>query len=212
MSNLPTLTADKQREIENHPFFTLLLSGNIPTDLYALYLWEQRGRYEAIEDWLEDQGVFDDMPALKRYEKVRDDFEELWKGVLGKKFMPQPSMSTTDMQKRLKEIVEDDIEDTMQAMAHVFAMHGDLLNLSTRITGKVPGAGRMFTFDESFDSLRSKIDAKCTDAMADEAIKSMDLKLELFDHLWDLYRDDYPVVIDDIVTSNRKIPKIVLDA
>lgn len=186
MSNLRSLTANKLQEVESHPFYQKLLSGQITDERYAIYLWEQLGRYDAIEDWLEPLGIFSGMEALKRYEHVRDDFEEIWKGMLGKKTMPQPSRSTTDMQKRIKHLVEDDINDTMQALAHAYAMHGDLLELSTRIDlNKLPGANKMFQFSESVDSLRAKLDAKLTDAMAEEVNYSYDLKIRMFNFCMD---------------------------
>lgn len=183
MSNLRSLTAEKLKEVESHPFYQKLLKGEITDERYALYLWEQRGRYEAIEDWLDPLNVFSGMEALKRYELVRDDFEELWKDTLGKKFMPQPSLSTTDMQKRLKALVEDDINDSMQGLAHAYAMHGDLLELSTKIDlAKLPGSNKMFQFSESVDSLRAKLDAKLTDEMVSEVIYSYDLKIRMFNY------------------------------
>lgn len=206
MSTLKTLVQEKQQKIEEHPFYKLLLSGNISPELYALYLWEQRGRYEAIEDWLEGSTAFEGMEALKRYEKVRDDFEEIWKGQLGKKFMPQPSRSTTDMHKRLKELVEDDINDTMQGLAHVYVMHGDLLRISKQMQDKVPGTGRMFDFEMPVADLQTLLENKLTDEMAEEASYSMDLKLCMFDMLWEIANPETHYCVDDCLHKNPPDP------
>lgn len=206
MPNLKTLVQEKQQKIEEHPFYQLLLSGNIAPELYALYLWEQRGRYEAIEDWLEGSTAFDGIESLKRYEQVRDDFEEIWKGQLGKKFMPQPSRSTTDMAKRLKELVEDDINDTMQGLAHVYVMHGDLLRISKHMQDKVPGTGRIFDFDEPIADLQNKLENKLMDEMAEEAGYSIDLKLYMFDMLWEIANPDTQSCVDDCLHKNPPDP------
>jgi len=188
----------KLDEVKAHPFYQKILSGDITDKRYALYLWEQRGRYEAIEDWLKGLNVIDDMPALLRYNKVRDDFEELWKGMLGNKYMPQPSFSTTETQKRLKEIVEDEIADNMQALAHVYAMHGDLLELSKVIDlNKLPGSNTMFQWGEDIDKLIEQLDSKLTDEMAEEVIYAYDLKIRMFNYLM-------AIDISRIIFSNLK--------
>jgi len=193
MSNLKLLTKMKYDEVKAHPFYQKILDGNVTDKRYALYLWEQRGRYEAIEDWLEGLGVIDDMPELLRYNKVRDDFEELWVEQMGNKFMPQPSFSTTEMQKRLKELVEDDINDNMQGLAHVYAMHGDLLELSKVIDlDKIPGSNTMFQWSEDVDALIKELDAKLTDEMAEEVIYSYDLKIRMFNYLMSI---DIPRIV-----------------
>jgi len=206
MSMLKTLVEEKQKKIEEHPFYKLLLSGNISPEMYALYLWEQRGRYEAVEDWLEGSTAFNGLENLKRYEQVRDDFEEIWKTQLGRKFMPQPGRSTTDMAKRLKELVEDEINDTMQGLAHVYTMHGDLLRISAEMQGKVPGAGRMFDFAEPVEDLQTKLEEKLTDEMAKEAGYSQDLKLCMFDMLWEIANPETDSCVDDCVHKNPPDP------
>ena len=193
MSNLKLLTKMKYDEVKAHPFYQKILDGNVTDKRYALYLWEQRGRYEAIEDWLEGLGVIDDMPELLRYDRVRDDFEELWVGQMGNKFMPQPSLSTTDMQKRLKHIVEDEISDNMQGLAHVYAMHGDLLELSKVIDlDKIPGSNTMFQWTKDVDKLIAQLEDKLTDEMAEEVIYSYDLKIRMFNYLMSI---DIPKIV-----------------
>lgn len=197
MSNFKALTASKLKEVESHPFYLKLLSGEITDERYALYLWDQSYRYGAIEDWMEDTPVFDGIEAIKRYGRVRDDFKELWKGKLGKKYMPQPSWSATDLAKRLKEIKEDDIEDTMQGLAHIYAMHGDLLRLSRKVDlKKLPGSNKMFQFEGKVDELLAKLEAKITDKMADEILKAYDLKIRMFNYLM-------KIDISKIIHDNR---------
>lgn len=187
MSQFKTLTAEKLKQVKNHPFYQKLLTGNITEERYAFYLWDQSYRYGAIEDWLADTTVFQGMEALKTYDSVRDDFRELWQTKMGKNHMPQPSRSATDMAKRLKEIREDDIEDTMQGLAHVWAMHGDLLELSKSLDlSKLPGSNTMFQWTESVESLQSKLEAKMSDAYVPEINNAYDLKLRMFDYLMDI--------------------------
>lgn len=177
----------KQKEVESHPFHLKLLSGDITDERYAFYLWEQSYRYGAIEDWMEDTSVFDGIESIKRYHYVRDDFKELWKKKLGKKYMPQPSWSATDLAKRLKEIKEDDIEDTMQGLAYIYTMHGDLLKLARKVDlNKLPGSNKMFQFDSSVDELLVKLEAKITDTMTDEILKAYNLKIRMFNYLNDM--------------------------
>lgn len=197
MSNFKALTAAKLAELESHPFYKKLISGDITKERYALYLWDQAYRYGAIEEWMEGTTVFDGIEAIKRYPSVNADFKELWKDNLGRKHMPQPSWSATDMAKRLKVIKEDDIEDTMQGLAHIYAMHGDLIRLSKKIdVSKLPGSNKMFKFSENADELMAKLESKITPAMAGEINQAYDLKIRMFNYLMNIN-------LEDIIYDNK---------
>lgn len=187
MTDLDTLIAQKRNEIESHDFFKLMASGKINPEYYAWYIWQQRHRYERLEEYAVELGVYDEFPELQRYELIRDDFEEIWKGQLGRKRPPNVvTLASTDFMKRLKEIFEDEEEDSMQILAYIYVVViGDMK--ASELAGKVPGSARIHTFKGDIDALREKLKAKLASSatpMEDE-IESMFANTKyLYDLVW----------------------------
>ena len=87
-TKLKELVAKEKSEVVNHDFMQLMKSGNINPELYAIYLWNQLKRYQMVEDCADQENLFDGIEDVKRYNAIRDDFEEIWYDQLGKKRAP----------------------------------------------------------------------------------------------------------------------------
>ena len=79
MSNLKDLTWEHHKDAERQEFVKVLMSGKINPDLYATYLWNQHKKYDLLEALAGAQGLLDDLPDIRRKQKIEADFLELWK-------------------------------------------------------------------------------------------------------------------------------------
>jgi len=182
-NNLKVMLDDIHKEAESHDFVSVLMSGKINPDLYGLYLWSQMKRYQVLEDYCDELGVFDDFPELKRHDRIKADFKEMLK-LTGQKrapnFIPQ---SVVDYMKTLKAIFEDEEEDSMQLFAHVYTLHMGDLSGGQMIKPNVPGSGTMYDFDTDVEELKSKVREKLSDDMEPQARACFVDSIKLFDDL-----------------------------
>lgn len=180
-------TAAIKEQAESTDFFKLMASGSISPEFYAIYLWQQIRRYDYLEDRAEQLGLLKDFPSLTRYKKTRADYDEIWKGMLNKKYMcPYELRATTDFQKRVKAIFEDDLEDSMQIYAYMWVMYQTNLVGRQYLKDKVPGTATFFDFDTDIANLESRLNAGLTEDMAEWAIHAYENNIQLYNELWTL--------------------------
>ena len=188
MADIDALIEKRREEMRNHELYKLMKSGSINPETYAWLLWQCRWRYERLEDYAEELGIFDEFPELRRYDRIRDDFEEIWKKQLGNKRPPHIAAEpATDFMKHIKELFEDEEQDNMQILAYMYVLHvGDIV-AGKDLLGKVPGSGKIMQFDGDVEELRTKVKNKLKTSktdMSDELEECFRLMKNLYDRVW----------------------------
>ena len=172
MSNLKDLTWEHHKDAERQEFVKVLMSGKINPDLYATYLWNQHKKYDLLEALAGALGLLDDLPDIRRKQKIEQDFLELWKN-------DTPPMITNSTQHYIKHM-KDIITDRNAIMAHVYVLHMGDLSGGQMIAKRVPGQGRMYKFDKGHDELKEIVRSKLNDDMADVATLCFDFATKMF--------------------------------
>ncbi len=183
MSNLKQLTWEHHQNAERQDFVKVLMSGKINPKFYATYLWNQHKKYDILEAMAFAQGCLDGLVDIKRKMKIEQDFVELWKD----DEMPVLVESTHEYMRHMKTIMTD----TDKLMAHVYVLHMGDLSGGQMIKKKVPGEGRMYTFDTDKAELKEAIRAKTNDSMAEEAKWVFDSATKLFQELMEIDIEHY---------------------
>lgn len=154
---------------EKHPFVVLLLSGRLPKDAYAEFLFNQAMCYYALEQRARQQGLLDGIEAICRAALIEQDAEELERN-------PRVHQSTRDY------IAYIDTVTPERMWAHIYGRHfGDLYG-GQMLKKVVPGAGRMYEFEDRA-GLITKVREKLSDSLANEANLVLDYALRLFDEI-----------------------------
>ena len=73
--SLKDLVQDIHTKAENEAFAKLLMSGDINPTQYATYLFNQEAAYRAVEAQADKHGILDDIPEIRRAEKIKEDFK-----------------------------------------------------------------------------------------------------------------------------------------
>ena len=183
MSNLKQLTWEHHQNAERQDFVKVLMSGKINPKFYATYLWNQHKKYDILEAMAFAQGCLDGLVDIKRKLKIEQDFVELWKD----DEMPVLVESTHEYMRHMKTIMTD----PDKLMSHVYFLHMGDLSGGQMIKKKVPGEGRMYTFDTDKAELKEAIRAKTNDSMAEEAKWVFDSATKLFQELMEIDIEHY---------------------
>ena len=101
--------------------------------------------------------------------------------------MPVLVESTHEYMRHMKTIMTD----PDKLMAHVYVLHMGDLSGGQMIKKKVPGEGRMYTFDTDKAELKEAIRAKTNDSMAEEAKWVFDSATKLFQELMEIDIEHY---------------------
>lgn len=172
MTTLKELTHNNHELAEAHPFTKLLLSGNIPENVYADFLYNQQAIYYSLEAVAKRKGLLNGLDGLERNEQIGNDFDNL------------PKSKTTLYPSTLKYInyiTNRNLSDN-QILAHLYVRHmGDLYG-GQMIKKVVPGNATMYNFSnrsELITALRQKLDVN----MAAEANECFTFAIELFTEL-----------------------------
>jgi heme oxygenase len=161
---------DKHEAAEAHPFTELLLSGQIPTQMYGEFLYNMTAIYSALESRMRQIGTFNDTPEMFRAEIMAQDFDEL-------------DLDSVTMHKSTHDCI-DRIEEVSdhQLMAYFYLYHMADMYGGQMIKKHIPGSGKRFQFTDR-PALIAKIREHLTDDLADEANRAFGYTLELFDDL-----------------------------
>lgn len=182
--SLKELTWEHHKNAERQDFVKVLMSGKINPKFYATYLWNQHKKYDLLEAMAGAQGLFDNLPGLRRKQKIENDFLELWEDQNGS---PMVVQSTRDYIMHMKDIMQD----PNALMAHVYVLHMGDLSGGQMIAKKIPGEGRMYQFESDKAELKESIRAKINDSMADEAKYCFEQSTKLFQELMELDIEHY---------------------
>ena len=175
MSILRDYTNDKHREAEATEFVQYMLHGKITPEHYAQYLQQMHVVYSNIEYFGEISLMFQDLPDIKRADRMRHDLEELGYTVVA------PSLPSVERwRQRIVDLYYSGRKD--QILAHVYVRHmGDLYGGKV-IAKRVPGSGRCYEFQDR-PGLIKALDAKLSMEILDEALLAFDLAIDVFNEL-----------------------------
>jgi heme oxygenase len=141
MKTLKELTWEHQKEkAENQFFINTIMSGQINPEIYAIYLFNQHQCYNVLESIAMSEGIFDDMPELRRAPFIKADFDELWTY----KWKPAIMDSTKNYLEHCKENLMDNPD---KITAHIYVRHMGDLSGGQIIKPKVPGQGTYYNFN-----------------------------------------------------------------
>lgn len=175
---------EHHRDAERQAFVKELMSGEIHPQKYAAYLFHQHACYKVLETMADLHGLFDDMPELRRADRIWEDYVEL---SAGREDLPNPLLSVLDYLEQLRTISGD----SERLMAHIYVRHmGDLFG-GQMIKSKIPGAGTYYEFDAPIDELKAKVRAKLNDNMAEEAQLCFVFATRLFQDMMTEEQDEY---------------------
>ena len=177
---LKDLVQDVHTKAENQPFAKLLMSGDINPTQYATYLFNQEEAYRALEAQADKHGILDDIPEIRRAEKIKEDFKTcrfmrvMKPGKDHARVLPSVA--------RYRNYVNEGLTEK-QCWAHIYVRHfGDMYGgnmISKRIKFM---KHQMYAFDrkkELIEHVRSKL----SDDMVDEAILVFGYAIRLFKDL-----------------------------
>jgi heme oxygenase len=183
--SLRDLTHEAHQNAERQEFVKILFSGTINPKLYAVYLKNQHPQYELLEVCAMPHGLLNSMSEIRRAPHILADFMELWDDE--KDGDPQ----ILPVVKRYMDHIMSIKHDPKKLMAHIYVRHmGDLAG-GQMIAKKIPGAGRMYQF-ENPEALKAAVREKISDDMADEAKICFEFATDFFKEMMDLveYQDE----------------------
>jgi len=171
------MTTLREQIKENHDlaeqskFTQLLLSGNIPKNIYADYLNNQYEMYKVLEEVATNFGLLDEFPEIKRADLIKQDLDELNIENLGL------NLSTIQYIKYIHSITNPKL-----LWAHIYVRHfGDMYG-GQMIKKVIPSSGKMYEFEDR-TGLIAKVRAKLTDDLGDEANRCFEFAIQLFNEL-----------------------------
>jgi heme oxygenase len=179
MSNLKELTWEHHKNAERQTFVKEMFNKKtqISDERYATFLYNQFPMYDVLESIAMMHGLFNDIPSIRRSQKIMADYKELW---------PHPEEIHPEVLPVVQEYVayiRSIMTDKDKIMAHVYVRHMGDLSGGQMIRTRVPGKGTMFDFHQSIDELKEKIRDKLNDSMADEAKVCFDFATKMFQQL-----------------------------
>lgn len=183
MNKLKELTWDHHKEAERQEFVKVLMSGKIHPEFYATYLWNQHLKYDLLEALISVTGTVNHIKDIFRKKKIYEDFLELWSNT------DQPTIlqSTKDYIAHIKTIMHD----PNKLLAHLYVLHMGDLSGGQMIAKRVPGQGRMYTFEGDVNQTKEQIRSLTNDEMAEEAKNCFVFSTRLFQELMELDCERY---------------------
>jgi heme oxygenase len=177
--SLRDLTKDAHTNAERQEFVKILFSGKINPKIYATFLKNQHPCYELLEVCAMPHGLLNGLPDIRRAPAILADFEELWDHEADGDAQILPAVEGY-----MKHILSIKGQPE-KLMAHIYVRHmGDLAG-GQMISKKVPGAGRMYRFEDP-EALKIAIRERINDDMADEAKVCFEFATQLFKEMLEI--------------------------
>jgi len=189
--SLASLTQAAHQNAERQEFAREMMSGNMSEAKYKTYLYNMWLVYDILEDVALSMGCFgpedltmpdDDLPldGLTQADDIWADYTELG----GTEDNPPQVVASTEAYR--SHIVTNCQHDKEKLFAHVYVRHMGDLSGGQMIKNKVPGSGKMYTFEamtHSVDEMKNLIRKRTKDSMADEANIAFDFSTKIFEEL-----------------------------
>lgn len=162
---LRDLVKEVHTQAEECPFARLLMSGNITAEQYATYLFNQEEAYRYLETQADTLGILNEIPHIKRTEKIQADLKAVRQLVPIKH---PPVIRVLPSVRQYINYVNDGLTEE-QCWAHIYVRHfGDMYG-GNMISKRIPLIKHtMYDFEDK-KGLIEYVRAKLTDNMADEA-------------------------------------------
>ena len=189
--SLASLTKVAHQNAERQEFAREMMSGNMSNEKYKTYLYNMWLVYDLLEDVALSMGCFgpedlsmpeDDLPldGLTQADDSWADYTELG----GTEENPPQVVPSTEAYR--SHIVTNCQHDKDKLFAHVYVRHMGDLSGGQMIKNKVPGSGKMYTFEamtHSVDEMKTLIRKRTKDSMSDEANIAFDFSTKIFEEL-----------------------------
>jgi|TARA_B110000908_G_C10161564_1_gene406264 heme oxygenase len=189
--SLASLTKVAHQNAERQEFAREMMSGNMSNEKYKTYLYNMWLVYDLLEDVALSMGCFgpedlsmpeDDLPldGLTQADDIWADYTELG----GTEENPPQVVPSTEAYR--SHIVTNCQHDKDKLFAHVYVRHMGDLSGGQMIKNKVPGSGKMYTFEamtHSVDEMKTLIRKRTKDSMSDEANIAFDFSTKIFEEL-----------------------------
>ena len=184
--SLKDLVQDIHTKAENEAFAKLLMSGDINPTQYATYLFNQEVAYRAVEAQADKHGILDDIPEIRRAEKIKEDFKTVrFMRVIrpgGAKMPDGDHVRVLPSVSHYCNYVNEGLTED-QCWAHIYVRHfGDMYGgnmISKRIKFM---EHQMYNFERKKELL-AHVRSKLSDDMRDEAILVFGYAIKLFKDL-----------------------------
>jgi heme oxygenase len=182
MSVLREITSEIHKRAESTPFVQYMYSGDMTPRDYSIYLKQIVEVYSNLEYYSKVSGITNNFVDLDRAEYIREDIKEL------DIFTEIPTLpSVSKYIDRIMRLYHS--EDKSLLMAHVYVRHmGDLFG-GKIISKKVPGSGKYYQFKDR-PTLIKQISEKITLDLAEEAIKSFELSIDVFNEVYEIITNE----------------------
>lgn len=157
--SIEQLVKESYDEIKTTDLVQLISSGNVGSEFYATYLWNQLKRYEIMEDWARVGGgdLYENIRELEQRDALRDDFESVWKGILNKKRPPAVwTQACLDHCKQMKECVYSEEINSSMLLAHMYVLHVEQRMFSS-LNANPPGSDRFLKVIDKSNELLARI-------------------------------------------------------
>lgn len=165
--SLRELTALKHRDAERTAFAQLLLSGNITSEQYGIYLLNMLHIYHALEYHAHVAGLLKTLTGLDRSFNIAQDLAEL---VGDNRPLDKVTKTAHEYFAYLGELAQ---KEPNKLLAHVYVRHmGDLYG-GQMIAKKVPGSGKFYEFEKP-EELKASLRELLTDDLGEEANVAFD--------------------------------------
>lgn len=166
---LRDLIKNNHDKAEAHRFVKLLLSGKMPTEVYAEYLYNQYQCYVALEKQADDLILANDISGICRSSFIKQDIAEL-----GGSSYTHPS--TQSYIKYLNTVSSENL------WAHIYARHFADMYGGQLIKKVAPGTSSMYDFEDR-SGLIAKVRSNLTDDLSAEANTVFEYVIQLFEEL-----------------------------
>jgi heme oxygenase len=169
--SLKELTADKHDEAEKSSFMKAVFAGNLPIETWTDWTFQRILFYHEIEIAAEQLGLLEDLPGIKRSEKLFYDYMAL----TGQNREHSYSPLTAQYADYIKSIDND----PNKILAHLYVWHmGDMFGgQMIKNIIKAPQHSAL-EFDDA-PALKTNLRAKLDDSMGEEANIAFDWAIKL---------------------------------
>ena len=169
--NLRELTSEKHKLAERHPFNIRLMNGELTSWEYSKYLGELSAIFRVLESTPLPH------PDMARYDACIKDIGEI---TLTHTRLPFFIMDST--YEYTEYLTWLSAEHAEQILPHIYLNYMALLFGGQMIKKNVPGAGRIYDFENTSDIIQSIRDIQ-QDSWADEVNRGFDYIIGIFDEL-----------------------------